>query len=211
VILRGPFQPRPFCDSVIIRARNTIRVPNAGLFPSHAAGLGAGDKRHALRTRPQGSPRAVQPRRWVGHLCGVSVPASGAGTGGSSGGSGSSAPGTRTPLFFCLCQSTRKTTAGKGRAGAQGLFSRLLGGKSKQWSSGAWEELPEPLGLPELGAGWESQRRAAVLMLELLESIPRRNHLEGRGRVAPTGGRRARSSSAGLAFRQGPCCAEGRG
>lgn len=127
---------------------------------------------------------AVQTWVWVGHLCGVSIPASGVGTGGS----GNSAAEIQTSLFVRLCQSTRKMTAGKGRAEVRGLFSRLLGGKSKQWSSGAWEELPDTLGLLELGAGWESQRRVAVFILELLESIPRRNHLGGLGRVSAAGG-----------------------
>lgn len=79
-------------------------------------------------------------------------------------------------------------TVGKGWAEVRGFFSRLLGGKSKQWSSGAWEELPDTLGLLELGAGWESQCRVAVFILELLESIPRRNRLGGLGGVSAAGG-----------------------
>lgn len=70
----------------------------------------------------------------------------------------------------------------------RGLFSRHLGGESKQWSSGAWEELPDMLGLLELGAGWESQSWVVMFILELLKSIPRRNHLGGLGRVSAADG-----------------------
>lgn len=122
---------------------------------------------------------------WVCCLHRVSIPASNVGTGG---GSSSSAAEIQTSLFIHLCQSTRKTTAGKHRAEVQGLFFRLLGGKSKQWSSGAWEELLDTLGLLELGAGWESQCQVVVFILELLESIPQRNHLGGLGRISAAGG-----------------------
>lgn len=134
------------------------------------------------------------------------------------GGSGSSAAEIQTSLFLRLCQSTRKTTAGKGRAEVRGLFSRLLGGKSKQWSSGAWEELPDTLGLLELGAGWESQRRLRCLYWSYLKAF-----LEGTASgdsvgslllVAEEHGREAalgRFSTTGFAFRQGFHCSEGQG
>lgn len=102
--------------------------------------------------------------------------------------SSSSAAEIQTSLFSHLCQSSRKMTTGKGRAEVWGFFSRLLGGKSKQWSSGAWEELPDTLSLLELGAGWESWHWVAVFILELLESIPRRNGLRGLSRVSAAGG-----------------------
>lgn len=152
-----------------------------GLFPSYAAGLGAGCANTMCFAHVgRAVLGAMQTWVWVDHHCGVSIPAFSVGTGGGS----SSVAEIQISLFIRLCQNTRKTTAGTGRAELWGLFLSLLGGKSKQWSTRVWEELPDPLGQLELGAGWESWCWAVVFILELLESIPRR----GLGRVSPASG-----------------------
>lgn len=98
------------------------------------------------------------------------------------------------------------------------LFFRLLGGKSKQWSYGAWEELLDMLGLLVLGAGWESQSWAVMFILELPESIPRRKCCRGLGSSSLAAGGRAWPSGClrmvfhlGFAFCEDFLCSEGQG
>lgn len=96
------------------QARKTIRIPNTGLFPSCAVGLGVG----------------YANTMFFAHVCrvfglGRLYPCLQCGNWGQS----SSAAGIQTSLCTHLCHSTRKTTSRKGRAKVQGLFSRLLGGR----------------------------------------------------------------------------------
>lgn len=105
------------------------------------------------------------------------------------GGSGHAAE-IQTAPFICLDESTRKMTAGKGRAEVWGPFLQAAEREEQTMGSpeavtGAWRELLE------LGAGWESQCWAVVFILELLESIPRKKRLRGLSWVSPAGGLRA--------------------